>query len=267
MVDNYTISAMADVVTNETGILDNTYINGIVTVRLPIHDIATTNVLPASNIVPREFNLNISVTVENQGDFAEAFNLIVYANTTIVEQQKVFFASGESTVLAFTWNTMGVSLGDYIISAKATIVPGKTETSDNTYIDGRVTVKLSIHDVAVIDITPSKTVIGTGLNMSINVTVENEGDFTETFNITLSINQTKTVTLPSGSQTTLTFTWNTTGVPYGNYTISAYVEPVPDEINITNNMFSDGLVFVTIPGDVDGDRDIDIFDSHRSGAL
>jgi hypothetical protein len=42
-----------------------------------------------------------------------------------------------------------------------------------------------IHDVAIVNIAPSKTVVGQGYNMNVNVTVANQGEYTETFNVTL----------------------------------------------------------------------------------
>jgi hypothetical protein len=38
------------------------------------------------------------------------------------------------------------------------------------------------------------------------------------------------------------------------------VDPVEEELDISDNSFSDGLVLVTIAGDVDGDKDVDIYD-------
>jgi hypothetical protein len=60
-------------------------------------------------------------------------------------------------------------------------------------------------------------------------------------------------TLASGTSITITFTWNTTSFAYGNYTVRAYVWPVPDETDTTDNNFTDGLILVTILGDVNGD--------------
>jgi hypothetical protein len=59
----------------------------------------------------------------------------------------------------------------------------------------------------------------------------------------------------------LTFAWNTTGLAYGNYTISAYAWPVPGETNTADNNSTGGLVTVTIPGDVNGDGTVDILDA------
>jgi parallel beta-helix repeat protein len=127
-----------------------------------------------------------------------------------------------------------------------------------------MTLKLLAHDVAVTGVLPSKTVVGRGYSLKINVTLENQGNYTETFNVTVYANTTsigsQTITLTSGASTTITFTWNTTDIPYGNYTISAYATPVPSETNITNNIYTDGWVVVTIPGDINGDRVVDSTD-------
>ena len=62
---------------------------------------------------------------------------------------------------------------------------------------------------------------------------------------------TGTVTgMPSGSSTPLFFTWNTTGIAYGNYTISAYALPVPGETDTADNSLTDGLVLITKVGDL-----------------
>ena len=226
----------------------------------PFHDVAITEVSPASNVVPTGFSLNISVTVANHGDFVEAFNVTACANGTVVGEQEATLAFGESVILPFSWNTSGFSLGNYTISAYADPVANETKTDDNTYVDGAVTVRTPIHDVAVTNVTLSKAVVGKGYSMSINVTVENQGDYTETFNVTVSVNQTRTLTLPPDNQDIVVFTWSTTAVSYGNHTISAYATTVPGELEVVDNMLVDGWVFVTIPGDIAGDQDVDIYD-------
>jgi hypothetical protein len=111
-----------------------------------------------------------------------------------------------------------------------------------------------VHDVAVTNVIPSKTVVGQGYSLNINVTVANQGDYTETFNVTTYANtttiQTKTVTLTSLNSTTITFNWNTTGFAKGNYTIWAYAWPVQGETDTEDNTLVDGVVLVNIAGDV-----------------
>ncbi len=122
-----------------------------------------------------------------------------------------------------------------------------------------------VHDIASNDITCSKTIVGQGFEMYVNVTVENQGNFTETFNVTCYANttfiQTQIITnLVSGESRTVSMTWNTTGVDYGNYTIRAVAEIVPGEADTTDNTYINGQVLVTIAGDIDGDLDVDYDD-------
>jgi hypothetical protein len=118
-----------------------------------------------------------------------------------------------------------------------------------TYGDAWLIKLAPMHDVAITDVTPSKTIVGQGYSLNINVTVENQGDYTETFNVTLYANTTfvalQTITLESDASTTLTFTWNTTGFATGNYIISAIADTVPGETDTEDNTLSDGWVFVT----------------------
>ncbi len=121
------------------------------------------------------------------------------------------------------------------------------------------------YDVSTKNIISSKTIVGQGYNVTMNVTIKNEGSFMETFNLTVYANTTSiatltNVTLTSGSSTIITFTWNTTGFAKGNYTIWAYAWPVRDETDISDNNCTGGCIAVTIPGDVDGNLEVDIYD-------
>jgi hypothetical protein len=59
---------------------------------------------------------------------------------------------------------------------------------------------------------------------------------------------------------TIPLAWNTTGFAKGNYTISAAAEVLPGETDTTNNNMTDGMVLVTLIGDVNGDRKVRIDD-------
>jgi parallel beta-helix repeat protein len=119
-------------------------------------------------------------------------------------------------------------------------------------------------DIAVTDVASSKTVVGQGFSASINVTAANQGSYTEIFNVTLYANTTsiatQTITLTSGNSTTITFTWNTAGFAKGNYTIWAYAWPVLGETDTSDNRFTDGVVTVTILGDLDGNFAVQLVD-------
>ena len=132
----------------------------------------------------------------------------------------------------------------------------------HTTVDGNVEVLGG--DIAIINIKTSKTVVGQGFSADINITVENQGPTTETFNLTVYANtseiETKQITLESNTSTTVTFTLNTADLVKGNYTITAYAWPVPGEADTADNTYTDNFVTVTIMGDVDGNFEVDIFD-------
>jgi hypothetical protein len=120
------------------------------------------------------------------------------------------------------------------------------------------------HDVAITGLTHSKTIVGQGLTVKLNVDVSNQGNFTETFNVTVYANttfiSTQTITLTNGSYTTVTFTWNTTGFAKGNYTTSANAALVLGEIDTDDNTYTDGCICVTVIGDVNGDGWVEMMD-------
>jgi hypothetical protein len=133
---------------------------------------------------------------------------------------------------------------------------------------------LGVHDVAVLNVWDSKQgcspkpTVGKSYPVRINATVENQGNFTETFNVTAyagaNVVGTQLVSnLLVGERRTLAFVWNTAGLSYGNYTISATATQVSGETDTADNTFTDGNVLVTIPGDVDGNYVVNIFDVVR----
>jgi hypothetical protein len=131
------------------------------------------------------------------------------------------------------------------------------DPSYHTFVRGAMaTSPLEVHDVAVTNLTSAKTVICQGYCGNLTATVQNQGNFTETFNVTVYANttaiETKELTLTKESSTTITFTWNTTGFAKGNYTISAYAWPVPGETDTADNTLADDWVIVSMVGDITG---------------
>lgn len=167
---------------------------------------------------------------------------------------------------SYVWNTSTLRSGtNYLVKVITTDgVNSGEDISDSTF-----TVK--IHDVTITDVTSSKVIVGEGYNVSISVTVANSGDFTETFNVTAYANTTsigiREVTLGAGSNTTITFEWNTSGFPKGNYTVSALAIPVELEFYTADNTITNGVVMVTIPGDVNGDKVVEVRDLYIIGKV
>jgi hypothetical protein len=171
----------------------------------------------------------------------------------------------EQKNVGFECSFAGLLLGNYTLHADATPVPWEADTSDNACDDGTVTLRPLIRDIAVTNATACKHVVGQEYSACVNVSVENHGELTETFNVTAYANSTMigtsvNVILTSGNSTTITFVWNTSGFAFGNYTISAYATSVQDETDTSDNTFVDSRVLVSIPGDINGDRKVNLED-------
>jgi parallel beta-helix repeat protein len=112
-----------------------------------------------------------------------------------------------------------------------------------------VTWTATIRDIAIANITVSPTTVTTGDTVLIEVIVVNKGDFSENFGVTVyydsSVVGEKNVTsLASGTNETLSFNWNTMGVPGGDYTIEIVATIVAGETNTTDNTRTYGTVTI-----------------------
>ena len=129
----------------------------------------------------------------------------------------------------------------------------------NVYVYAR-----AVHDIAVTDIKLYKTVLAQNSSLFINVTLENQGDTPEIFNVTVYYDtipiETQAMSLDNRESRTLTIELNTTGIPFGEYTIKAVASLVPDEIDTEDNTLIEGWVVITILGDLDGNFEVNILD-------
>jgi len=93
----------------------------------------------------------------------------------------------------------------------------------------------------------------------------NYGSQTESFNVQVYANDTLVgtfvnVTLESRQSAILRLRGNTTGFAYGNYTINAIADNLAGETDFSDNAYADGIVYVGIPGDINGDGKVDMKD-------
>jgi hypothetical protein len=149
-------------------------------------------------------------------------------------------AASMSAAQRLIWN---YTTGRAVYSSPA-VAGGKVFVGSD---DGKVYAIGPIHDVAILSVIATLPSMPRGLGFVILVKVINNGNVTETLNVTVYTNTTiiqtfTDVTLNSGTNRTLAFVWDTTPCALGTYTVSAYVTPVPGETNIADNTFVDGTV-------------------------
>jgi hypothetical protein len=99
-----------------------------------------------------------------------------------------------------------------------------------------------VHDVVAVSQSTTEVEVMPGNIVDIDVTVRNDGDFTETFDVTckaggITIGTVRVFDLAPGETRTMTFTWSTTGVAQGTYSIVATVDSSAEitEVDETNN--------------------------------
>lgn len=248
----YQISAFAPLV-GDIDVSDNTFMNGVVQVKakpLPVvHDIAVLNVIPSSSLAYIGEIIEVNVTLKNKGDKIESFNVTLYYNLTVANTLLVDnLAPKANYTLVFRWNTQGFSEGNYTLMAYAWPVPSEEYTADNFFVNGVVTL-LSKHDIAVLNVSPSKILAYIGEIVYVYVVVKNEGNYVESFDVITFYNSNVigklfVNSLQPGSEMPLVFCWNTLNVPEGNYTLSAEASVVPGEVNIENNRLVNGVIWV-----------------------
>ena len=110
----------------------------------------------------------------------------------------------------------------------------------------------AVHDIAITDIIPSTYKCYPGDVVGIVVIVENKGTSPEVFNVTLYydahlIARTQmSQVLENKTSRSIRLEWNTTSVPLGNYTIKAEISLVPDEVDVSNNEKTDGVIRIAL---------------------
>jgi hypothetical protein len=215
----------------------------------------TMDVVTPSQNVPIGSRANYTVNITSYGGFS---NPIILNATSSTTDELVFRWINGSVIFPVpngsTEAILEVEVPDVTEGGNHTVILSCT-SGNNTEV-AIAYLFASSHDLAISRMTPSKTVVGQGFSMTVNVTVENQGNFGETFTVSLYGNQTLIVKgstyLSPQNSTTVTVTWNTSGFAKGNYTVWAYVEPVLGETHTTDNNFTGGWVIVSMVGDLTG---------------
>jgi len=202
-----------------------------------VHDVAVSNLDTPTTAILGDL-VAINVTVRNEGNFTENFDVTVYANTTLIGTQTANLTRGAKATLTFNWNTTELVEGNYKINATAWLAEDiyLSDNSKTTQIETK-----SVHDVAIINLKiPAQAIVGD--LVAINMTVKNEGTFEENVTLTISylpiipypppptvINTTNFTLAKRPTSKIIQVNWNTTGLEVHTYTINATVTIDKDE--------------------------------------
>jgi hypothetical protein len=212
--------------------------------------------------IPQGSMAYINVTTENQGGLPETFDVTLYDDANPIATQTVTnLPAGEGQTLNFAWDTTPIPIGEYTLNATATQVPGETDLAGKSL---SVNVYVGTIDLAATNISPYMNSLPLGWpGTNVSVTVKNIGQETETFNVSLydgpNLIDTQETALISGGTGTLTFTWDTSTLNLGNYTLTASIPPIPFDTDTADKNVSISVA-VSIPGDVLGEGKVDMGD-------
>jgi len=144
-VGRYVIWARAENVTGEVNVENNVFVDGELLVKLPptvTHDVAVQWLGAEKSEINVGESLLLKVLVANFGNVYEKFNVTVsYDLGTISTVSVGPLAPCEMREITIQWNTSNVKPGVYILSASIPPVEGETETDNNVFVDGKVTLK------------------------------------------------------------------------------------------------------------------------------
>jgi hypothetical protein len=221
------------------------------------------------NIITSQTNVTLSIGADGNSVYANSISgneilvnmtgsngNVIYHNNFLTATQITVLATGNNT-----WDDGHPSGGNYW-----SITPyfvGSNNTDHYPLMEPWPLA--SGHCISVISVVAAKTVIGQGFNCSLTVCAADNGEYSESFNVTAYANNTAIGTqqincLNASCQMVLTFAWNTAGLAYGNYTVSAYAQPVAGQKDSSGDDFTLGTLKVTIPGDINSDFKVNLAD-------
>jgi len=120
-------------------------------------------------------------------------------------------------------------------------------------------------DAAALNILSSKTIVGEGFSTNVTVFLENQGSKIEELNSTFHANETfigyQTFMLRSNNSIIYSSEWDLASLAKGNYSLSVRIFSLEGETDLNDNSLSGNWVFISIPGDLNGDKTVDIYDA------
>jgi hypothetical protein len=217
------------------------------------------NVITSPQIIAPQGKAYYVLNITSYGGFSDPITLNAISPTT----SKLLFKwpngsiimpkpNGSVTIIVEVEAGVGIESGNYTIVFEGSSITNILATSTQISVSSR--------NLALTGLMTRKMVVGRGLPLLVNVTLENQGNSGEPYTLFLYAirNDNKTLItrhsafLEPKNSTFLTFQWNTTSFAKGNYTLQAYIRPLSEEFNITDNTLTGKWVIISIIGDITG---------------
>ena len=235
---DYNITAEVPPISGETDTADNTYPVVTVTIRL----------LPVANFTysPSEPSLGEVVIFNASASYAPGTPEPGEPAGTIIEYVWNFGDGNVTTISSSLITHIFKTAGEFLVRVTVTDNDGLSSSHGE-----ELTFALVVgHDIVTANVTFSPNSVIAGEFVAISATIENAGEFVESFIPVKAYFSTNVIgaqtlsDLEPGAKTTLQFSWNTTGVAEGNYFIMVLAGEVAEEADTENNRRIGGIITI-----------------------
>ena len=223
---------------------------------IALHDVALISISSSARSLQIGQPLTLTLQARNEGTEPESFNVTAYFADLAVGTEQVVDLLPYSTVdLNFTVDTSVLALGTYVPAGSTPVLPNEADVADDTITGQSVDIVAQapsfIHDIGITSLDASASMAHVGEIVQVNVTVSNEGNATESFNVSahydlVLIGTIEVVDLQPLNAQALSFMWDTTGLNKTTYQIGA-AAPLAGDADSSDNVLVDGSVTLTEP--------------------
>ena len=117
------------------------------------------------------------------------------------------------------------------------------------------TFRIGLVDLAIVELAASPTQVRMKEPVKLTIKVRNEGEFAQTFNLHIFVNESLKNELPvrdleTGSQRVIILTLNTSNMLAGTYIVKAYIPPVYGEKDTSDNEKTVSIRIIATPPDI-----------------
>lgn len=235
------------------------------------YDVAVTNLVPSKTVAPNDTIFEVNMTIENQGWSSTTTNLTLSATFLYLSQTQTIMLQA-NTVQGWNFSTPGPTITAVFGDTLSLSLISNDSLHHKFYID--------YNGNAFPDTGEPQSADFINTNLTFLCTVDHIGTFTyycaynqNTMFGSLIVNPqpeimrswSQNISIESKTNVSILFPCSFAGLPFGSYQMKAYAKPAPNEIDTADNSLTDGLVIVTILGDVNGDNKVDVKDVYAVG--
>jgi uncharacterized repeat protein (TIGR02543 family) len=194
-------------------------------------------------------NKSVTVTFNEIPEYSLSVNII--GNGVVTVNGSSPYAAG-SVVVMTAYPDSGWTFGGWSGDLSGSVNPDTILMDENKSVT--VTFNEGVHDVVAVSQTVADNKVDAGDLVDIDVTVRNDGDVSETFDLTcyydgVEIGTILVVDLAPGESRVVTFTWDTNGVSVDEYFIKAWADSGQAivEVDEDNNWCTMPLLLFVVP--------------------